>query len=361
MFAVKDLVLVADDIEINRIVLREILIQDYDVIEAQDGTQVIDIMFNQGVIPTAVLLDINMPNLSGFEVLNLIRENKETENIPVLFITAADSSESETLGFKRGASDYIIKPFNPAVVKVRLENQIKLFRYQTSLEEMIEKKTKEVTKTYEHTLEVLATIIEYRSLESGTHIRRTSLLTEIMILEMLKDPEYGDMLKRESSIAIIRSSVLHDIGKIGIKDNVLLKPGRLTPEEFEHIKTHTSLGRDIIDRIATHLPDEDKFLEYSKEICAAHHERWDGKGYPGGLRAEEIPLSARVLSIVDVYDALVSKRCYKDAFSFEEAKRMIIEGAGTQFDPQLVRVFETLADRFEEIEKEYAEHMPDDW
>ena len=355
----KDLVLVADDIEINRIVLREILIQDYDVIEAQDGTQVVDIIFNQGVMPTALLLDIDMPHLSGFEVLNLLREKKETENLPVLFITAADSSESETLGFKRGVSDYIIKPFNPAVVKVRLENQIKLFRYQTSLEEIIEQKTKEVTKTYEHTLETLATIIEYRSLESGAHIRRTSLLTEIMVNAMLNTPEYSDIMKKESNNAIIKSSVLHDIGKIGITDNVLLKPGRLTPEEFDHIKTHTSLGRDIVDRIAIHLPDDDKFLKYSKEVCESHHERWDGKGYPNGLTGEEIPLSARVLSIVDVYDALVSKRCYKAAFTFDEAKSMIIEGAGTQFDPQLVCVFETLADRFEAIEREYAEHVPE--
>ena len=349
----RELVLIVDDVEINRIILREIISDDYDVMEAQDGIEAVDLLFNQKISPTAILLDIIMPKMNGFEVLERVRGDARTENIPVIFITSVDSTADETQGFRLGVSDYITKPFNADIVKVRLETQIKLFRYQTGLEEIIEEKTAELNKTYERTLETLATIIEYRNLESGTHIRRTSLLTEIMIRAMMQDEYYKEALKKEKIHSLIKSTVLHDIGKIGVMDSILLKPGRLTDDEFEQVKTHTTMGHEIIQRISTQMSDDDMYLKYGSDICYAHHERWDGRGYPQGLAGEDIPIAARILSIVDVYDALVNERCYKPPMSYDEAKQLILDGAGTQFDPGLCRIFDQVSDRFMALEEQF--------
>jgi putative two-component system response regulator len=346
----KDLVLIVDDVEINRLILREILVEQYDVIEARDGEETLDILFRQKILPTAILLDIIMPGIDGFEVLRSIKNHAETHKIPVLFITAADSKTNESRGLKTGAADYVSKPFNPDVVITRLESCISLMRYQTELEGLVEKKTAEVTKTYEQTLEVLATIIEYRSLESGEHIRRTTMLTQIIVNEMLRYPNYREILLAQNYESIIKASALHDIGKIGIPDNILLKPGKLTDDEFDIMKTHTIIGRDIIESILKTLPDNAMYLKYCREICYYHHERWDGRGYPTQLKGEEIPISARILSIVDVYDALVNQRCYKPPFSHEEALNIIVEGTGTQFDPDLVEVFLKTTDAFRNLE-----------
>ena len=347
----KDVILVVDDVEINRIILHEMLQEEYDVIEAESGDEALDILFNQKIIPTAVLLDIIMPGIDGFEVLSQIKSHYETEKIPVLFITAADADTNESRGLRAGAADYVSKPFNPDVVKTRLDNHINLTRYQTDLEQLVEKKMSEVTKTYEQTLEVLATIIEYRNLESGEHIRRTSLLTQIMVTRMLTKPKYRGVLLSGNFNSMIKATALHDIGKIGISDSILLKPGRLTEEEFEIMKTHATIGGEIVDSISEALPDDDMYLKYCKEICKFHHEQWDGNGYPTGLKGEEIPLSARILSIVDVYDALVNPRCYKPPFSHEDALKIITDSSGRQFDPDLVEILLEVSDKFWELEE----------
>jgi len=346
-----DTILVVDDIEINRLILTDILSEEYNIIEAADGFRALDILFNGDAVPSAVLLDIMMPGMDGFEVLSMMKSNARTDRIPVLFITAADADTNETRGLQEGASDFISKPFNPDVVKARIRNNIQLKMYQDELEAMLEQKTAELVTTHERTLETLATIIEYRDLESGTHIRRTSELTKILVRAMLNTEHYNKQLTNANCNSIIKAVALHDIGKIGIPDNILLKPGALTSAEFEIIKRHCAIGHQIITTIAEDTVDDGNYLAFCKEICLSHHERWDGKGYPNGLARNDIPLSARILSVVDVYDALVNKRCYKPALTHEDALRLITEGAGTQFDPDIVAVVQTVAEKFRKLEE----------
>ncbi len=279
----RDLVLIVDDIEINRIILSEILAGDYDIEEAADGVEAIDFLYNAQRLPQAVLLDIMMPGMNGFEVLELIKTNPHTAKIPVLFITAADASENESKGLKEGAVDYIPKPFNADVVKARVDNYIKLMNYQTNLEEMVEKKAAELLETHEHLLETLATIIEYRSLETGAHIQRSTELTKVVVGRMLLMPQYKQELLDMNYNSMIKAVSLHDIGKVGIPDNILLKPGRLTEDEFKLMMTHSMIGYNIIQTIAAKSNDEARYLSHCRDICRSHHERWDGKGYPDGL------------------------------------------------------------------------------
>ena len=355
MSETKDIILIVDDIEINRMILREILQDDYSVFEAANGEGALKILFEDKLLPTVVLLDIMMPDIDGFQVLERIKGHAETKSIPVLFITAADSHETESRGLKTGAADYITKPFNHDVIRARVDNHVNLARYQQRLEELVSKKAAEVTKTYEQTLEVLATIIEYRSLESGAHIRRTTLLTEALVAKMLTMDSFRTAMQSENIHSLVKASALHDIGKISISDSILLKPGKLTPEEFDVIKTHTTVGSEIIDSISATLPDSDMYLKYAREICHHHHERWDGKGYPIGLGGEEIPLSARIVSLVDVYDALVSPRCYKSAFSHEKSLEIIMEGRGTQFDPNITDILPDISDVIRQIEENHRD------
>jgi len=346
-----DIILIVDDDFINRMILREILQDDYQIIEAASGAETFHILFEEKILPTVVLLDIIMPDIDGFQVLEKIKLHNETKNIPVLFITAADSDETESRGLKTGAADYVTKPFNHDVVRARVDNHINLARYQHGLEQLVVKKAAEVTKTYEQTLEVLATIIEYRNLESGAHIRRTTLLTEALVDKMFAVEKFRSALLAENIHSLIKASALHDIGKIGIPDSVLLKPGKLTNEEFDQMKTHTTVGSEIIDSIAATLPDNDLYLKYARDICHYHHERWDGNGYPMGLKGEDIPLSARIISIVDVYDALVNPRCYKPAYSHEVSLGIIMEGCGTQFDPDIIDILPSISETFCQLEK----------
>ncbi|MCL2147174.1 MAG: response regulator [Synergistaceae bacterium] len=346
----KDKILVVDDIDLNRIILGEILHEDYDVIEASDGVEAVDILYNSIDLPQAVLLDIMMPEMDGFQVLELIKSNPNTAMIPVLFITAADATENEFKGLSEGAVDYISKPFNAAVVKARVDNHIQLKRYQNNLEDMVEQKAAELMTTHEKILETLATIIEYRSIESGEHIKRTSELLKTMVNYMLTMPKYNKTLMELNYNAIVKASPLHDIGKVGIPDSILLKPGKLTEEEFEVMKTHSEIGARIIDSI--NMEGNELYLRHCREICKFHHERWDGKGYPDKLFEEEIPLSARMVSIVDVYDALVSPRCYKKSMSHEKALEIIKEGRGSQFDPYLIDIFLEVERQFERLHME---------
>jgi len=341
----KDIVLIVDDMDMNRLILESILCDDYEILQAENGLVAIDLLYNAVDLPAIVLLDIMMPEMDGFEVLDLIKSNTRTANIPVVFITAADIESTETRGLRGGAVDYVSKPFNPDVVKARVDNHIELKRYRDNLEETVEKKVLQLVKSKENMLETLATVIEYRNLESGHHVKRTSILSRCLVNRLMDIPYYVRQLTQLHPESMLKAVPIHDVGKIGIPDNVLLKPGRLTPEEFNIIKTHSTIGSGIIDTLLT-KDEGDEYLLHCRDICRHHHERFDGKGYPDGLSGENIPLSARILSIVDVYDALVNNRIYKPALPHAEAVQIIMDGSGTQFDPGILKAFYEINESF---------------
>ena len=351
----KDKILVVDDEFTNRMLLEGMLCADYEVAQAADGHEAIETLKNteSNALPSAILLDIMMPGVDGFEVLHFIKSTEKLKSIPVIFITAADDEKTEMRGLAEGAVDYIHKPFTFDIVKVRVVNAVELYKYQTKLEVMVDQKTRELQEKNEKMLEALATIIEYRSLESGEHIRRTCELTGALSLKLLTKPLFARELIELDYKAIIKASALHDIGKIGIPDNILLKPGKLTQEEFEVIKTHSAIGHSIIESMK--FETEDLYIKHCKDICRHHHERWDGSGYPDGLSGNDIPLYARIVAIVDVYDALVSSRCYKPEFSLEKTYEILQSSSGTQFQPEIVECVFDIKDEFYRIEQKMKE------
>ena len=351
----KDKILVVDDEFTNRMLLEGMLSDYYDVMQAADGYEAIEILKNTEVnaLPNAILLDIMMPGIDGFEVLYFIKSTENLRSIPVIFITAADDEETEMRGLGEGAADYIHKPFTADIVRVRVVNAVELYKYQNKLEIMVDQKTRELQEKNEKMLEALATIIEYRSLESGAHIRRTCELTSALAQQMLTKPLFARELIRLDYKAITKASALHDIGKIGIPDSILLKPGKLTKDEFEVIKTHSAIGHSIIESMK--FETEDLYIKHCRDICRHHHERWDGTGYPDGLAGTDIPLSARIVAIVDVYDALVSSRCYKPEFSLEKTYEIILSSSGKQFQPEIVDCLFEIKNVFYEIEQKMKE------
>jgi putative two-component system response regulator len=341
-------VLVVDDVEMNVMILEEILKDSYHIITAGNGVEALEVLHTAKVLPKIILLDVFMPEMNGYQMLEIMKADNSLKRIPVIFITTSDS-ESEALS--AGAVDFISKPFLPEIVKLRVKNQIELKNYSDSLEEMVAEKAAEITSTLDNMLQAMANIIEYRNLESGSHVKRTQFFSQALIGHIMKTPsDYADELRKQEPDIIVKSVALHDVGKIGIPDKILLKPGKLDPEEFEIMKTHTTVGKNIIESILNH--SDAIYLKHCRDICYCHHERFDGKGYPQGLAGLDIPLSARIVSLVDVYDALVCARVYKAAFSYEEALRIIGEGRGTQFDPILTDAVLEIRETFEEISRQ---------
>ncbi|MCL2742062.1 MAG: response regulator [Oscillospiraceae bacterium] len=336
-------VLIVDDVEINRLILENILENDYETFNACDGVEAIDHLFSGKPLPDIVLLDIRMPEMDGYEVLEIMKNNAQTANIPVIFITADSSDINETKGLKSGAVDYVSKPFNPEVVKARIDIQIELKKYRDNLEIMVSEKVAELMSTRERMLESMATIIEYRNLESGQHVTRTKLLSKLIIDQLLTKTKYYKELTDNDYLIMIKAMPLHDIGKIGIPDHILLKPGKFDPEERAIMETHSIIGSNIIDVM---MQKEDAlYLKHTKDICRHHHEKWDGSGYPDKLAGEDIPLSARIIAIVDVYDALVSPRVYKPAMTHEDALGILNKDKGTHFDPYIIDTFVEMEER----------------
>lgn len=356
-------VLIVDDMEVNRGILAEILKDGYAVMEAEDGQEALDVIAQHKDEILVVLLDLIMPKTDGFVVLEAMKEQMLIEELPVIIISGEDSVDAEKRCFDYGVSDFIRKPFDSTLVKKRVSNIANLFMYRNQLEEKVERQTETLRKQLKllqyqadklkrnntQIIDILGTIVEYRNLESGEHVKRVKVFTRILAEEMMKEyPEYG--LTKEKIEVIVSASALHDIGKIAIPDNILLKPGKLTAEEFEYMKSHTTRGCEILNNI-TGVWDEE-YGRVSYNICRHHHERYDGKGYPDKLQGDEIPVSAQIVSIADVYDALVSERVYKDSYSKEQAFHMIVTGECGIFSPKLLECFRNVKEAFEELEQE---------
>lgn len=352
-------VLVVDDMELNRDLLEEILEKEYDVIKAPGGKRALELLDRKDLNIVVVLLDLLMPEMDGFAVLDAMRDRGLMGKIPVLVISSEQSVGVEEKCFDYGVSDFIRKPFESSLIKRRVKNIVDLFVYKENLEERVEMQTMELRKQYqllkeqaekleknnEEIIDILGTVVECRDLESGDHIKRVKTFTRILAEQVMKDyPEYG--LTPEKVRIIESASALHDVGKIAIPDNILLKPGRLTPEEFEIMKTHTTKGSELLNNIKDAW--DDTYGQYCYEICRFHHERFDGRGYPDKLEGEAIPISAQIVSIADVYDALVSKRIYKDAYAIGEAYDMIMKGECGTFSQKILGCFAKVRSDFED-------------
>ncbi len=335
-------ILIVDDEEINRAILNEMFRHEYDMLEAANGQEAIEqIENNQNIV--LILLDIVMPVLNGFKVLNYMQEHDLIDKIPVILITAESVRDSEDKAYAYGVADVMHKPFYPHIVKRRGKNIIELYQNKRNMElrlkeqeEAIRLQEKKIRQNNEFMIDALSSVVEFRSLETGEHIRRIKYFTRILSKYLMKYfPKYGLTPAMVDEIA--RASALHDIGKIGIPDTILLKPGRLTPEEYEIMKNHTTIGCDILEKF--HENQTEDFYRYCYEICRYHHERWDGNGYPDHLAGDEIPISAQIVAVADVYDALVSPRVYKSVYANNEAFDMIMNGECGQFSPDIMECF----------------------
>ena len=344
-------VLVVDDSEIIADILGEILRSDYDVITAHNGEEALEILGDAHPLPKIILLDVVMPKMTGPQMFEIMKTNEKLKRIPVIFITANNDSESELL--EAGAVDFIYKSnLASEIVKLRVRNQIELKNYSDSLEQMVAVKTAEATKTLDGVLQGLANVIERRDLESGEHVKRTQLFVNALVDYLIETESiYCEELIKLQPDVIMKSMALHDVGKIAIPDRILLKPGKLDPDEYEIMKTHTTRGKEIIGELGD--VNASLYLKHCEDICYGHHERWDGNGYPRKLKDNDIPLTARLAALADVYDALVCARCYKAAFPYEKAMEIIVQGRGTQFDPVITDAVVQIQEQFKEISQKY--------
>lgn len=360
----REKILIVDDIELNREMLAVALGDTFPVIEAGDGDKAIEELKKSSNEIAAVLLDLVMPKVDGYEVLKFMKDEGLIKVIPVLVITADSTTAVERECLELGVSDFIRKPFDNFTVRKRVQNVVDLFMYKDNLEnrvkiqaenlkrqnKLLEQQAAKLKDSNEKIIDILGTVVEYRNLESGEHIKRVKGFARILAEKAAQRyPEYN--LTLEKINIIVAASALHDIGKITIKDSVLLKPGRLDKDEFEYMKSHTIRGCDILDRIEGAWDSE--YDKASHAICRWHHERYDGKGYPDGLVGDAIPIEAQLVSIADVYDALVSDRVYKAAIDKEKAYHMILMGECGVFSPKLMECFREAKDDFEKLAKQY--------
>ena len=338
----KQQILIVDDSEINREILKEILKEDYRILEAANGEECLEQLERSGTGISLVLLDIVMPEMDGFEVLAAMNQNHWIEDIPVIMISSEDSDSYIRRAYEMGVSDYISRPFDAKIVYQRVLNMIKLYAKQRRLIHLVTRQIYEKERNNRMLIGILSQIVEFRNGESGLHVIHINLITQLLLEQLVKKTgKY--QLSWEDRLLIATASALHDIGKIGIDEKILNKPGKLTKEEFEIMKTHTLIGAQMLDNLDMYR--NEKLLNLAYEICRWHHERYDGKGYPDGLVGEEIPISAQVVSLADVYDALVSERVYKKAFSHEKALEMIQNGECGTFNPLLLQCMTEAQDK----------------
>ena len=347
----KQQILIVDDSAMNRMILAEILGADYRILEAENGEEGLELLRQNTGDIALVLLDINMPILDGFEVLAAMNRSHTIEDVPVIMISSEDSEASIRRAYELGASDYVNRPFDAKVVYQRVYNTIKLYAKQRRLVQMVSDQIRKQERNTTMLVGVLSQIVEFRNGESGSHVRHIRILTEKILSRLLeKSTEYDITPEEQDNIPL--ASALHDIGKIAIDEKILNKPGRLTPEEFEIIKTHTTQGANMLHKLENF--EDEPLLQTAYRIARWHHERWDGRGYPDGLKGDEIPICAQIVSLADVYDALTSERCYKKAFTHEKAMEMILNGECGCFNPLLLECLVDLQDVLqEELQKDY--------
>jgi putative two-component system response regulator len=338
-------VLVVDDATQNLSLMVGLLCDQYEVRVARNGLQALEIA-RSTMPPDLILLDVVMPEMDGYTVCRQLKSHPRTADIPVIFLTAKNEVEDEQQGFSLGAADYITKPISAAIMLARVKTHLALKASvdflrdeNVFLEQEVARRTAEVRAVKDATIVMLASLAETRDNETGNHILRTQHYVRTLAVALQNHPRFADVLTDTNIDLLFKSAPLHDIGKVGIPDRILLKPGPLSKEEFEIMKTHTTLGRDAIDMAERRLGRPVAFLEFAKEIAYSHQEKWDGSGYPQGLSGDDIPLSARLMAVADVYDALISRRVYKPAMPHQDAVDIIMAGRGKHFDPDIVDAF----------------------
>ena len=369
-------VLIVDDTPENLAILGELLEDHYRVRAVNSGARALRAM-QSGTRPDIVLLDIMMPEMDGYEVLKRLKADAETADIPVIFITAMTTTENEAHGLALGAVDYITKPFSPAIVQARVRAQLELKQARDRLQEEnawldreVARRMRENELVRELSTHSLAMLAELRDMETGLHIMRTQHFVEQLGQVLIDHPRFAPQLANDRLSLIVRAAPLHDVGKVGIPDAILKKPGKLTREEWAVMQSHAKIGADAIARSIDavklsldasgmeHALGALEFMEVAREIALSHHEKWDGSGYPQGLQGDAIPVAGRLMALADVFDALVCRRVYKDAFSFDSAIELIEAGRGKHFDPAVVDAFKERLDTFIEISLRLADQQP---
>lgn len=364
----EDVVLVIDDTAENLALISEVLRSEFKVKVAANGER--GLQLAQATRPDLILLDIMMPEMDGYAVMEQLQGDTRTRDVPVIFLTAMSAVEDERRGLDLGAVDYVTKPISPPILQARVRNHLQLkaardfLMYKSEfLDREVQKRTREISRIQEVTIGALASLAETRDNETGNHIRRTQHYVKLLAQRLARHPRFAAVLTPETIDLLYMSAPLHDIGKVGIPDRILLKPGKLTPEEYEIMKTHATLGGDAIAHAELAIGTEVGFLRIAKEIAYGHQERWNGSGYPQGLRGDDIPVSARLMAVADVYDALISRRIYKAAMSHEDAAKEIRAGRGVLFDPDIVDAFfacegqiRAIADRFRDTQGDFVQH-----
>ena len=364
-FTEKQSILIVDDTPDNLTLMTGLLKDTYKTRVANNGERALTLAAMLPC-PDLILLDIMMPGIDGYEVCQRLKADTATAEIPIIFLTAKTEVEDEQKGFDAGCVDYITKPISPPIVLARVKTHLLLksardfLKDQNAfLEAEVARRVKEVQTVQDTTIMAMGSLAETRDNETGNHIRRTQHYVRVLAERLKQNPKYSNELDEGTIEILYKSAPLHDIGKVGIPDRILLKPGKLTPEEFEIMKTHTTLGRNAILAAEKQLDAPSSFLRYAREIAYSHQEKWDGSGYPEGMVGPLIPLSARLMAVADVYDALISKRCYKSALSHEKAVEIIREGKGKHFDPDIVDAFVEALDDFRKIASVYMDSDDD--
>lgn len=360
-------ILIVDDNENNRLVLSDHLqLLGFESVDAIHGRDALDKM--QQFTPQLILLDLDMPVMNGHELLAILTSDPRFQNIPVVIISGSDDTSTIAECIRRGAADFLVKPFQPRILSARIDNCLAkrklherelalrrmIEKYNCELEEQVAAQVRQLGEANVCTIFALSTLAESRDPETGAHLERIRNYCRVLAEQLAKHRAYSDLLTEEYIHMLYVASPLHDIGKVGIPDDVLLKPGRLTEEEFSVMQRHCDIGASCLERVSREYPDN-SFMHMGVDIARYHHEKWDGTGYPNNLKGEEIPVSCRILALADVYDALRSKRCYKDGFSHEKSREIILEGRGKHFDPDVVEAFLAVEQTFVDVSNQYSD------